>query len=388
MKLAAKIAIGLVALLGLVFAIGGFAMVGGNFSRGLKSAEANALAGHLAAKESLRAQLAGAVYGGTPLHDATMADWGGQAALALAASGGACAVLNEGYTPCYNNLPPAFGKSVQAAILAQPRYSRLFYRFSGKTYLVFPDKIAAGGARYPFISAFDISALFSERQAQSRGFYTVYGIVLVCAALLAAGLSAYITRPLRRLEKAVQSIAAGAYAQRTGISGKDEIASLAASFDEMAAAVERQVESLTLAARQREDFMSAFTHELKTPMTAMMGYAALLEKGALDEEEKAKALGYIHSETRRLEDLSQKLLMLMGLAEGSVHLKRVRLADVLRRVRGAFPQEGARLTLPESGEAAVRADADLLADLLINLVRNGFEAQPQGGQRANYSGGR
>ena len=379
MKLAAKIALCLVALLGIVFAIGGFVMIDSNFDRGLESDEARGLIGHLAAKETLRGNLANAMYEGEAVQDYTVASWGEQMGLALAADNGMCAILNEGYTAYYSNLPREFGKSVQASILAQDRYIQSFYRFSGSTYLVFPDKISMNGDDYWLISVFDITQIFEERQMQTNTFYTIYTIVLACAIFLAVAVSMLITRPLRQLEKIAKSIAAGAYDQRTGLSGKDEIRQLAASFDVMATAIEERVAQLTLSAKQREDFMGAFTHELKTPMTAMMGYASLLKKEALHGEEKDRALGYIHSETRRLEDLSQKLLLLMGLDEGSTKLAPVRIEMVLHKVQGAFPQDGARMVLPDSKGSTVYADADLLADLIINLVHNGFQAQPADG---------
>lgn len=379
MKLAAKITFCLLALLGVVFAIGGFFMVESNFNRGLEDAAQRGLASHLNAKEALRANLANAMYDGTAPQEYTLSGWGGQMAASLEAEGGTLALLNEGYTAYYNNLPREFGKGVQAAILAQPRYTQLFYRLSGSTYIVFPDRVSMNGKDYWLISAFNVSPVFAERQIQSNTFYVIYAIVLLASALLAVVASMLITRPLRRLEKAAQSIAAGAYGERTGLAGNDEIGRLAAAFDEMAEAVESRVDSLTLAAKQREDFMGAFTHELKTPMTAMMGYAALLKKDKLHGEEKDKALGYIHSETKRLEELSQKLLMLMGLSEENICLAPVKLDDVLGKVDEAFPPSGSRPTMPEKSEICVLADEDLLAALIINLVNNGFNAQAGGG---------
>ena len=77
-------------------------------------------------------------------------------------------------------------------------------------------------------------------------------------------------------------MAAGDYAGRTGVITDDEIGALSESFDRMAGAVEAQVDRLNAALTRERDFVAAFTHELKTPMTSMMGYAALLRRGPQD----------------------------------------------------------------------------------------------------------
>src|SRR5699024_676139 len=110
--------------------------------------------------------------------------------------------------------------------------------------------------------------------------------VLLCAAVVVVLLSRRMTRPLALLNRASGEIAAGAYDRRTAVPGDDEIAQLSRSFDHMAAAVEDKVAQLELSVRQRDDFMGAFTHELKTPMTSIIGYADMLRSMHCDPDEQ------------------------------------------------------------------------------------------------------
>ena len=92
--------------------------------------------------------------------------------------------------------------------------------------------------------------------------------------------------------------------------------------------------------RARDDFVAAFSHELKTPMTAMLGYADLLRSREVDGETRRRAADYIYHESRRLEVLSRRMLELMELGEKPPELAPVRLAAVLaaaRRARRVFP---------------------------------------------------
>ena len=80
----------------------------------------------------------------------------------------------------------------------------------------------------------------------------------------------------------------------------DELEILSQGFDQMAGAVQDKVEALELSVQQRDDFVGAFTHELKTPMTGIIGYADLLRSMQPDPEEQREAAGAIFHEAQRL----------------------------------------------------------------------------------------
>ena len=158
---------------------------------------------------------------------------------------------------------------------------------------------------------------------------------MVLAGGLVLLLCRRMTRPLEQLEQASRQIAAGAYSQRTAIHGSDEIASLSRSFDEMAQAVEGTVQTLQQNARQKDDFVAAFTHELKTPMTSILGFADILRSGEVSPATRRTAADYIYHESRRLEALSGNLLALMGLEQQPPQLEAVPLGRVLQSLRRA-----------------------------------------------------
>ncbi len=171
----------------------------------------------------------------------------------------------------------------------------------------------------------------------------------------------------------------GAYSQRTAIHGSDEIASLSRSFDEMAQAVEGTVQTLQQNARQKDDFVAAFTHELKTPMTSILGFADILRSGEVSPATRRTAADYIYHESKRLEALSGNLLALMGLEQQPPQLEAVPLGRVLQSLRRALPQGSPVPTLPRS-DAVVLAQPELLCDMLYNLIQNARKATPADGK--------
>lgn len=193
----------------------------------------------------------------------------------------------------------------------------------------------------------------------------------VPAALLARRL----TRPLAVLTDAGAQIAAGDYARRTDLHTGDEIEALSRSFDKMADAVQEKIADLEADVQRREDFVGAFTHELKTPMTSIIGYADMLHTMQTDPDEQREAAAAIVHEGRRLEALSRKLLALLGLNEEGVELTAVPLSALWPRLHAACPDVSLRTP---AAAPTVRGDADLLLDLLCNLVQNAAKASAPG----------
>lgn len=142
--------------------------------------------------------------------------------------------------------------------------------------------------------------------------------------------------------------------------------------------VTNHVEKLNLLVKQREDFINGFTHELKTPMTVIMGYADLLRLKKCDEEISQKALNYIYAESKRLEKLSFKLMGLMSLTEEKLELE---LIEVSSFINNFVDNEDFNLTINEIetdiDKGYVKGDKELLEVVIRNLVENANKAEPK-----------
>jgi signal transduction histidine kinase len=86
-----------------------------------------------------------------------------------------------------------------------------------------------------------------------------------------------LTAPIRRLNKGVKAIAAGAYDQRVKVRGNDEFGELAQDFNRMVDAVSNHIETIKKVSEDKEIFINNLTHELKTPITAIKGYSEFLD---------------------------------------------------------------------------------------------------------------
>ena len=153
----------------------------------------------------------------------------------------------------------------------------------------------------------NITSVIQEKHSMERGFYTAFCIVLLISAMILATLSAFLSTPIKKLTQKTKAFAAGEHYVRAMVKGSEEIVELSQSFNEMAEQIEVTIQQLKLSAQQKEDFVSNFSHELKTPLTSVIGYADMIYHNSnLTRAEIKNAAGYIVNEGMRLEALSKK----------------------------------------------------------------------------------
>ena len=121
-------------------------------------------------------------------------------------------------------------------------------------------------------------------------------------------ISSWLTKPIRLLTRATKRMAAGDYGYRARQISDDELGQLTTDFNHMANVLEENINKLEEEIQAREDFVAAFAHELKTPLTAIIGYADMLRSRKLDEEKSFLSANYIYTEGKRLEAMSLRLL--------------------------------------------------------------------------------
>ena len=223
----------------------------------------------------------------------------------------------------------------------------------------------------------DISSLFSDREIHYQVYRWVALLVVGVSAALIFAFAYWLTTPIRALGRVATQLAQGDYTPRAQVSGDDEIGELAASFNRMANAIAKNVQELEDAARRQEDFTGSFVHELKTPLTSIIGYADMLRSRTLDEDRRFKAASYIFSEGKRLENLSLALMSLLVVGHTRAEVKSVNMGLLCQQAgRSALPAMTAQNLhlVVQAEEASLPGDPSLLQTLLQNLLDNARKA--------------
>jgi len=204
-------------------------------------------------------------------------------------------------------------------------------------------------------------------------------VALLLALVFAWWLSRWVTRPLYRTAEAAHSLAEGKFTP-VPEDGPHEARVLARAFNEMA-------QRLEASQRSQREFVANVSHELKTPLTSIQGFAqAILDGTAGDIEKIRSAAGVIADEAARMHRMVITLLDLARLDAGTANLRREKVAlrplleSLLLRFRPQAEAAGVELSLEADTEATVQGDGDRLAQVFSNLLDNALKHTPRGGK--------
>lgn len=227
------------------------------------------------------------------------------------------------------------------------------------------------------ITKTDISQVVDAQRNMSTYFQKIYLVILCVGFPVIILLTNTLTSPIKKVSRSAKRIAEGRYSERIGVVGQDEISELASDFNQMAEKVEEKIVELSNSARQKEDFTANFAHELKTPLTSVIGYADMLYQKDLPREQVKSAAEYILNEGMRLESLSLKLMDLFILDKQSFFLERISVKGMFENlVQGIEPmckKYGVELHM-DIAEESIEADYDLFKTMILNLVDNALKA--------------
>ena len=292
--------------------------------------------------------------------------------------------LSDNKDVIYESRMPGIFRDDPIRDAGSERFATLTYRGENGTYfLLIAGQFEFSNRTLYFESVYDISPVFADRQYQQAIYRQLFIIVIVLGAILSWLLSFWMTSPLRRLSRVTRTIASGDLSCRAALHGKDEIGVLASDFNNMADRLEQNINDMKDAMRRQEEFMGGFAHELKTPMTSIIGYADLLRGHTLSDIDKREAANYIFMEGRRLEVLSLKLLDLIVLKKRDFTFLPISIAsiveDAVRLLRPVLEKRDIRL-LYDCDEATCLIEPDLFMSLLLNLIDNARKAIDSGGK--------
>ena len=224
---------------------------------------------------------------------------------------------------------------------------------------------------------YDITSVYAARAQEQNTFRLLLIAIFVVGSITSMIAASLLTKPLEKLSSLAQHISPGDYSARLHIHSGDEIEALANDFNNMADTIEDNISELHFSMEKQEQFMGSFAHELKTPMTSIIGYADLLRSQNMSEDETNEAANYIFSEGKRLESLSLKLLDLLVVKNQETILTPTDPSLAIQNVINVMKPELAKehITLKSScRKGCCMMDIDLFQSLIINIIDNARKA--------------
>lgn len=217
----------------------------------------------------------------------------------------------------------------------------------------------------------------------ARALVTIpVAIAILVGAALTVGLGIWFARSLRRrlagLERAATAVGSGDLTVRAPVEGDDEIAAVAVAFNSMTKHLDE------VRTRERE-FLMAVSHDLRTPLTTIRGYAEALDAGDIEPDDLERVAGVLNAQADQLSRLVEDV-MLLGRLEANQYSMRPEPVDIASLVSGVVDgftraanaaSVGLTFAAPESGDRLI--DPDRMTQILSNLIENALRYTPEMG---------
>ncbi len=240
----------------------------------------------------------------------------------------------------------------------------------------------AAGENYLLITATDVSEIYAVKEQQTRFIRQVSIISAAVVSLILLVTTILLLRPLNRLNTYTKAIAGGNYRIRIRKRGSQEFRELAENMNIMADAVQSHAQRLEKIAEDRQTFIGDLAHEMKTPLTSILGFADLLRiRKSVSDEERMEYASVIVDETKRLRSLSGKLMELTAMSGTEIVKSPVSLNDMIKDTQNALvPVLGKnQVTLKcRCDDITLSADEELFKSLLYNIIENAAKASGKG----------
>jgi signal transduction histidine kinase len=233
-----------------------------------------------------------------------------------------------------------------------------------------------------------------DKQALNVQTYLMISFVLGLFIILIISLflTSKITKPVVRLKKHAEKISSGDYSQRMPVRGTDEVSELSAAFNRMSEEIQIRIDiinsekqklnntldELYRMQEKQKQFISNISHELKTPMTTIIGYVDLLKTKQTPEVFK-KSINYLESAGERLLRLVEDLidLSLLTRSEFEIEPEQIDLSELVRDIAGQMSLKANKFdieietSLPQT--CLIYADPVRIKQALVNILDNAIK---------------
>ncbi|NFI03181.1 HAMP domain-containing histidine kinase [Clostridium botulinum] len=247
----------------------------------------------------------------------------------------------------------------------------------GKQYLYVSSLVNVYNVPIKIHYAKDISNIYIEKINQYALFMKLDILICSLFAIFMFFVSRLITKPINTLIDSTQKISLGQYSERVRIKSKDEFNVLSNHFNLMAQTIEDKINELEISNIEKETFINNLTHELKTPLTSIIGYANLIRTSKYNEELFFESADYIYKEGKRLEQMAFKMMDLIYAKTQEIKLTPEKIMPIIYEVKKSllvkFKDKNIGLIIEEE-DCILDVDKDLIKIALCNLVENAIKA--------------
>lgn len=248
---------------------------------------------------------------------------------------------------------------------------------SSKYYVYTIEPVSIGSNQFYIENKYDVTSLFQMRNSQIQTYLKSTAVLLCLGIVLVYVISSWLMKPIKRLSEGLKEVTQDNVYSQLEVTGDDEIADVMIDFNGMSIHLSQTLDELNETIEKQKIFIGDFSHELKTPLTSIIGYGDLIRSKKLSEEELILYSNAIVEERKRLENISMKLMNLTVLKQNACTMSPIPATLFFDRI-----QQGIQLLLDQHHitltmditPSTIYIDSDLMKTVFYNLIDNSRKA--------------
>lgn len=237
------------------------------------------------------------------------------------------------------------------------------------------------------VCQYSLEPSMNDRDEELIGYKRNVIVISVLMSVILFLFAAYIARPLKYVKDMAEIISSGDYSARINTDMRamksQEVKFLGETMNKMAESTQKNINELEDMLKKREIFMGDFSHEIKTPLTSIIGYGDLLRTYELDKDKIREYGDFIYKEGKRLENLSQILLQLIVMDNSRLEFERIGIKTLFRQIEksaeGLGDKYGVNISF-HMEDAGIKAESSLFITAIMNFIDNACKASKVGGK--------
>lgn len=248
---------------------------------------------------------------------------------------------------------------------------------SSKYYVYTIQSVSIGSNPFYIENKYDVTSLFQTRSSQIQTYLKSTVVLLSLGMVFVYMISLWLMKPIKRLSQGLKEVTQDNIYSQLEVTGDDEIADVMNDFNSMSIHLSQTLDELNETIEKQKIFIGDFSHELKTPLTSIIGYGDLIRSKKLSEEELILYSNAIVEEGKRLEKISMKLMDLTVLKQDTCTMSPIPATlffdQIQQGIQPLLDQHHITLTM-DITPSTIYIDSDLMKTVLYNLIDNSRKA--------------
>ncbi|PJI07894.1 MULTISPECIES: sensor histidine kinase [Clostridium] len=290
-------------------------------------------------------------------------------------------ILDNSNRKIYDDFKKGVSRNESNGNFSKDKVSYEVRDITGKSYLYINKKIYIYNRYYKVSYIKEVSWVYKNYRYLYNILMKLNFFVCIALAVVMIIISKTIVNPINQLIKSTHKISEGNFSERVKITNKDEIGDLAENFNHMADVIEENIKELRENSMDKQNFIDNLSHEIRSPLTSIIGYTDYLITNKSFDEETFNCLNYVYKEGKRLQKMSSKLMDLIMLREEKPKMQVSKIKSVIEEIKNSIVPKlkDKNIELVTSIEDfSLTMDRELIRILISNLVDNAIKASQCG----------